>query len=135
MVGQNEIMFRIGNPTQGHGNFLPASAHADSEREFDPVSEVDFSASREVKTEKLGIPGKAHGYRTEGIRLQVTPGIGELKIGEKVFPCSADSKSDCVSKLFVDFVGFADRRGPVEARRMNESNRGDDVNTEPSARG
>ena len=46
-------MFRVVNPAQVHGNFLPASAHADSEREFDPVSEVDFSPAREVKAKKL----------------------------------------------------------------------------------
>ena len=67
VVSQYEIIFRIGSASQGHGNFLPASAHSDSEGEFDSVSEVDFSPAREVKAKKLGIPGEAHGDGTEGI--------------------------------------------------------------------
>ena len=92
VVSQYEIIFRVGSLPRPW-KFPAASAHSDSEGEFDSVSEVDFSPAREVKAKKLGIPGEAHGDGTERIRFQVAPGIGKLKISEKGIPCSSDPKA------------------------------------------
>ena len=134
VVSQYEIMLRVGRASQRHGNFLPASAHSDSEGEFNPVSQVDFPPSREVKTEKLRIPRETHGDTTEGIGFQVTAGVAELKISEKGFPCSSDPKAGPKSVFLVNLVGFPGHRSPIETGRMNECNRGNKINPKSSAR-
>ena len=107
MMGQYEIALRKRDASQHHGNFLPAPAHPESEGELEIVKQIDLSTTRQVKTKELGIPGEAEGEPAQFDRFEFAPGVGKMKVGEKIVPHPPGTQAGPTTQAFLNFVAFA----------------------------